>query len=600
MTEDILELSRITGIETNKIQNLMIKNLDTPDTFLKKQNLSAIKQVLSMIPQTTEQKQVLFTAYFSNFEDASRLICSANHVAEKFNLEPSFCLPLIASSKCIKSHSPETFVKSLNSIFKALSLSPLETQDLIKGTRQILSSDLMLMSANISLFSDTFKFKPCLTREIFLQSPKLLFTPSLAFRIDTIKTIFNLSSSEIEPFVSSHQQLLFVSPQRTQTMVDFLYKTFAFSDDELSAIFRAFPELITKKTEQITEFQKTLSTTLGLSSAETKEIVLRYPWILKTATKNIEETLTALYSSKLFAKLDLKSLIKKYPLAIETTPKDIANNILDLARVFDLKDKKQVSEFLREAPRALFSNNLKSKLVFLDKNDISLADINAYPALLSENKNTIAIKNTLLSLFGLGYLIAHASGIDYKLLISRLKFLGLSKHALSDAVMDEKSFEEKYGANTSHSLDQQIFAIEIKNILNKINGSLKKCHFAKMFNQNYLTEIKIVTNRAKQSDQVAKSEQSHKKAIQTILEMLGVESHFAKVIKKNLPNFVEPCSIVSIIELLKNAGIPREQIINAIEKRPSILALSPCTISEKLINHSQTIQKIKFDFAKYV
>ncbi|MBQ9790919.1 MAG: hypothetical protein IJW24_04970 [Clostridia bacterium] len=596
------KLESATGIPAARIEKLVLSHDGLIEKFTRNQN---IQKNVSLIKAETELSDASFQVIFENFIQNFASIDEVQNLAlmfeKEFSIEHKLSLIHALKSQMLEFSDTTTIMRQLNEVFARLNFSVHQSKLIIQKCPTLLSTCTTQIHSNIDVFVKQYKLSQSSAAKIFFAMPRLLVVQDLKRRVATIKTIFDLDLLEIESFVLNFGDLLFVSNTQITQIIKYLSEELYFSDNEIVSTLRNFPAFIKKTKDDIKAFQRLLMKKVSLSTMQVKSVLLSAPQLIRLDPKQIESVCDKLYESGLFVKLDIKKLIMSSPVVLESNLKTIAENILNISRVFELNDKKSIRSFIRECPQTIISQTLKSKLVFLNSQNIPLSSIMITPRVLNQNQNILAIKHAILSTFGLGFHLDSVLDIDFQVLVSRIKFLGLSKLSLDDVSMSMTEFERTHGSKTeSADFPRSFSKLEISNLISaKSNNSCVRCLIAKMFKNDYATDLKIIANAIRKSKDQNETN-SRKETIFSILETLGIEKDFARNISESIPCFVQTNNIATIIELLSLAGISREQIINLIQKRPSILTSRSMTISNELAAHSEWIKKHKFDISYFV
>ena len=600
MENAIHSIQRLTGIKANVLEEIIESTPTLKKAIISNKNFpESLQELFENSKLDKFQFGLLFANHSENFANIKKLNEFASIISTKFPLPYSTCIvEAIKYHNLPRSISPAEMLTEFMNIFFKLDISAFELSQIIEKYPSLISTPTTAIESNISLLSQTYKVPKQELHDIIMMQPKILLCSDLKTRMISAKTLFGFTPQETAAFLKNYYSLLFVPKKQITDTIAYLAHEFYFSDTELVSLLRYYPELCMQSKTRMRELVKTLMKCIGLSTTEIKSIIKAFPRVLSLSSKTVQDKYNELYNSELFVKLDIKKLISLRPEILATQTKAISSNILDVCRVFDLQTKKQTAGFIRNCLKFIAGGDIKSKLTFLDSQGITLGIISNIPTLLDSNQNLLAIKFNTLEPFGLSYYLDTTSNIDTLELISRIKFLSLSGHDISHIELSHLEFSKIYNLNTETLMQEyHVSKPEYKNLINiDFNTNSIKSHFARMLKSNYISDIKIVSNSINKATAFTKKNET----IANILETLGLECYDARHISNQLPEFINPESIVGTIEILTKSGITREQIIRIIEKYPTTLTTPLSALEKQITKHKSFIDENKYCLANKI
>jgi len=568
---NVEKLTKILDLDINDLNSFLEKNTNIKNNLNSNEFIEKLELIKNLSNLSINKFKYLFLSLINHFENPDSIINCEKELEKILDVSKDI---LVVSAIKNSAYYNEDFPKIIISTFDFLSND--ELNKLIHSNKFIITSDFKAVVNNLTALKKIIPQNNSLS-ELLLKNPKIITLINLTDRINKLKTLFNLSKQEIGSFLVNYPNLLFVSITNIKETISYLSTEFYLSDFEIVCMIRNEPNVLLKSKEHIHSITRKLMKTFSISEAQIKDIILSYPKTLLLSEKDIYEKFENLSYSNLFVRLDIKNLVLSCPYILYEPLFILASNILLISKIFMLSEKKKISAFIRECPKTITSLNIKEKLVFLDQHGFSLATLIDFPKLLDYNQNLLAIKKIITEPFGIDYYLDELSQVDYDYLIKLIKFSKLENQKITFPVIHESDLQNVYKI----SLDEfnKKYSVSKKEMIKftKIYSSNKHKQrlISLMFNSSFLNNLKILYNQSKNILNTTKLSN-------TCLQLLGIEPSFASRICENIKQYTCPTNIINIIEILINNGYTREDIINLIESKPTILSCQPQLLHKEI------------------
>ena len=546
-----------------------------------KQLLIAGSTILDICNKKSKAK--FFYENINLFKNADHAIMLFESIMEEFNLSPKSSFETIIEIYKTN-NSTQNYIQNIyQTIEKFTSLDKPNIRDIIIANPQLLKCNMRKFYNNISILSTKFKLTNTTLAHIFTNSPLFFTKNGVLSSVKTISKILSLSPCELNYFLHE-KYCIFLSPIiKLKDNLGSLIHVFNIDDADTTGVILATPQLLTIPKSNLYSFTQNIMRSFSYPNAMLDKIIFNSPHLVLSVHDDFSKKCHILSNSKIFVKRDLKEIILSAPNTLDMTIDQISQNVISISKYFALTSKNEILKFIRQCPYVISLNNLKDKIDCLKKYNIPLKFVKYNPNLLENQTILTGMKYLILKSFNLELYISYVLNMSIVEIISKLKYLHSNNHNLVDISLSPEIFENKYKISRNEFLQNKyISKNEINEFINIItdqpnfdNTNLHKLR--SFFKVDYITQMRAVLSQYKSQS----TPSQNKKLISKILQLLGIDMWDANNIAEILYKTTLSQRVVENIELMKKQEFDREQIINLIIKKPTILASSTLRLKDK-------------------
>ena len=466
--------------------------------------------------------------------------------------------------------------------------SSLDIFYLVYSCEEILKCNSYEFEQNIKSLANIFNLKSKQIKYFILKFPFILTINYKihVFKCQLLSQTFSVSYKDVLKIMYIYADTMFLNKSQIKKQIQLLSVSIDEYGLALKRLLKSNPLFIFTDEGKINELKELLMRQYTLSSYEANKVIKLAPEVLSFDIELIAKRLRHYYS-RYFVKRDFKEILPHYPSLLLISEYEFTQKLIDIEKTLDISEK-QACNLIRLNPDILFVEDFQKKIAGFCKLNISKEFIKENPQILSTIEVTLPIKFIITRILGLENYFVDICKMNTNLFLSRFLFMQTNnKFNHSDLVLSENDFQRTY--NISSKMLLLNYRLSFENIQNicKYYISLKEKllgwtdivfptikQIQEFIADKYNSQEDCFTNFIKFKEVCFKTKREYD--LFKIFNKLHLNFTEYSLVRNKCPSivFIEPKSLLKIVDILRKNGVSFEDILNLLLSKPHMFTHS--------------------------